>query len=88
MLKVHRHTKIEVSMSTASRVIAQTHRQTDTHTHIDTHTHTHDESITSTANAGGKHKQRSNNTIPQNHTFEACTIFKHNSTSDLFKAKL
>ena len=37
-------------MSTHSKVIAQTDRQTHTHTH----THTHDENITSTAFAGGK----------------------------------
>ena len=34
-------------MSTASKVIARTDRQTDTHTH------THDENITSTAYTGG-----------------------------------
>ena len=36
-------------MSTHSKVIAQTDRQTHTHTH----THRHDENITSTAYAGG-----------------------------------
>ena len=36
-------------MSTASKVIARSDRQTDTHTH----THTHYENITSTAYAGG-----------------------------------
>ena len=45
-------------MSTPSKVVAQTDRQTDTHTHTDTQTHRethrHDENITSTACAGGK----------------------------------
>ena len=38
-------------MSTGSKVIAQTDRQTDIHTQ--THTHRHNENITSTAYAGG-----------------------------------
>ena len=47
----YHHTKNEVSMSTGSKVIAQTDRQTDKQT--DTHTHTHYKNITSTAYAGG-----------------------------------
>ena len=49
IVKMYHHTKNEVSMSTPSKVIAQTDTQTDT----DTHTHRHDENITSTAYAGG-----------------------------------
>ena len=55
MVKMYHHTKNEVSVSTGSKVIAQTDRQThiQTHTHrqtdTHTHTHTHDENITSTA---------------------------------------
>ena len=45
IVKMYHHTKIEVSMSTGSKVIAQT----------DTHTHTHYENITSSAYAGGKY---------------------------------
>ena len=50
IVKTYHHTKIEVSMSTHSKVIAQTQtdRQTDTHTH----THRRDENITSAAYAG------------------------------------
>ena len=44
MVKMQHHTKNEVSMSTHSKVIAQTDRQT----------HRHDENITSTAYVGGK----------------------------------
>ena len=43
MVKMYHHIKNEVSMSTASKVIAQTDRQK----------HRHDENITSTAHAGG-----------------------------------
>ena len=43
-------------MSTGSKVIAQTGRQTDTHTY--THTHRHDENITCTAYAGGKYQEK------------------------------
>ena len=66
---MYHHTKNEVSMSTASKVIAWTDRQTHTHTqtctqthrHTHRHTHTHrgsqtnrhDENITSTAYLGG-----------------------------------
>ena len=49
IVKMYHHMKNEVSMSTGSKVIARTDRQTDTHTH----THTHDKNITSTAYAGG-----------------------------------
>ena len=52
ILKMYHHTKNEVSMSTGSKVIAQTDRQTDTHTHTHTHTHTPDKNITSTAYRG------------------------------------
>ena len=38
IIKMYHHTKNEVSMSTGSKVIAQTDTQTHTHTH--THTHT------------------------------------------------
>ena len=38
MVKMYHHTKNEVSMSTASKVIARTDTQTDRHT--DTHTQT------------------------------------------------
>ena len=38
IVKMYHHTKNEVSMSTGSKVIARTDRQTDRHTH--THTHT------------------------------------------------
>ena len=45
MVKMYHHTKNEVSMSTGSKVIAQTDAQTDTHTdtdrQTDTDTHTH-----------------------------------------------
>ena len=43
MVKMYHHTKNEVSVSTASKVIAWTdrHRHTDTHTDVCTHTHTH-----------------------------------------------
>ena len=44
IVKMYHLTKNEVSMSTASKVIAQTDRQT----------HRHYENITSTAYAGGK----------------------------------
>ena len=39
VVKMYHHTQNEVSMSTASKVIAQTYTQTDrqTHTHIHTH---------------------------------------------------
>ena len=37
MIKMYQHTKNEVSMSSASKVIAQTDKHTDTHTH--THLH-------------------------------------------------
>ena len=47
---MYHHTKNEVSMSTASKVIAQT----DTHTH----THRHDENITSTAYEGGNNTEK------------------------------
>ena len=40
-------------MSTHSKVIARTDRQTDRYTQTHTYTHTHDENITSTAYAGG-----------------------------------
>ena len=46
MVKMYHHTKNEVSMSTGSKVIAQTDTQR--------HTDRHDENITSTAYAGGK----------------------------------
>ena len=45
IVKMYHQTKNEVSMSTASKVVAQTDTQTDTHRH--------DENITSTAYAGG-----------------------------------
>ena len=41
IIKMYHHTKIEVCMSTHSKVIARTDRLT----HTDTHTHTHDENI-------------------------------------------
>ena len=44
MVKMYHHTKTVVSMSTGSKVIAQT----------DTHTHRHNENITSTTYMGGK----------------------------------
>ena len=53
VVKMHHHTKNEVSMPTHSKVIARTDRQTHRQTHTHTHTHTHDENITSTAYAGG-----------------------------------
>ena len=59
IVKMYHHTKNKVSISTGSKVIAQT----DTHTHR--HTHRHDENITSTAYAGGN-----NNTI-----FSAVSLF-------------
>ena len=40
-------------MSTHSKVIARTERQTHRQTDRQTHTHRHDENITSTAYAGG-----------------------------------
>ena len=43
IVKMYQHTKNEVSMSTSSKVIAQTDR----------HTHTHNENITSTVYTGG-----------------------------------
>ena len=46
IVKMYHHTINEVSMSTGSKVIAQTERQT----------HTHDKNINSTANAGGHYK--------------------------------
>ena len=49
MVKMYHHTKNEVSMSTGSKVIAQTDTQTD----IQTDRQTHNENITSTAYAGG-----------------------------------
>ena len=57
IVKIYHHTKNEVSMSTGSKVIAQTDTHTDTHTHTDMHTHTHYENITSTAYAGGNKYQ-------------------------------
>ena len=51
IVKMYHHTKNEVSMSTASKVIAQT--DTHTHTYTDRQTDRHDENITSTAYAGG-----------------------------------
>ena len=50
MVKMYYHTKNEVSVSTASKVIAGA--QTDTHRHA----HRHYEDITSAAYAGGKYK--------------------------------
>ena len=58
IVKMYHHTKNEVSMSTTSKVIARTDRQTDTDTHTLTHTHTHYENITSTAYAGGNNKRK------------------------------
>ena len=49
MVKMYHHTKDEVYMSTHSKDVARTDRQTD----MDTHTHRHDENITATAYAGG-----------------------------------
>ena len=57
MVKMYHHTKNEVSMSTASKLTAQTDRQTDSHIH----THSPDENITSTAYAGGKNDIFENN---------------------------
>ena len=48
ILKMYHHTKNKVSISIASKVIAQTDTQTDSQTH------THDENINSTTYAGGK----------------------------------
>ena len=49
IVKMYRHTKNEVSVSTGSKVRVWTVVQTDRQTHI----HRHDENITSTAYAGG-----------------------------------
>ena len=46
MVTMPHHTKNEVSMSTPSKVVAQTDRDT----------HRHDENITSTTYAGGKNR--------------------------------
>ena len=54
IVKIYYHTKNEVSMSTGSKVIAQTDKHTDRQT--DWHTHTHNENITSTAYAGGNYE--------------------------------
>ena len=55
IIKMYHHTKNEVSMSTPSKVIAQTDTHTDGQTdrQMDRHTHRQYENITSTAYAGG-----------------------------------
>ena len=50
IVKMYHHTKNEVSMSTGSKVIARTDKQTR-------QTDRHDENITSTAYAGANHGQ-------------------------------
>ena len=50
VVKMYQDTKNEVSVSTGSKVVAETDRQT----HTQTDTHTHYENITSTAYTGGK----------------------------------
>ena len=51
MVKMYHHTKNEISMSTGSKVIAQT--DTDRQTDRQTQTDRHNENITSTAYVGG-----------------------------------
>ena len=53
IVKMYHHTKNEDSMSTPSKVIAQT--DTQTYRHTDTHTHRQYENITSTAYVGGNY---------------------------------
>ena len=48
MVKMYHHSKNEVSVSNASKVIAQTDRQTDRPTHTDTDTDTHTDKQTNT----------------------------------------
>ena len=56
MVKMYHHTKNEVSMSTGSKVIAQTDTHTQRQTDRHTHTHTHNKNITSTTYVGGKNQ--------------------------------
>ena len=65
IVKMYHHTKNEVSMSTASKVIAQTD------------THTHNENITYTAYAGGKDTLYSKYYWPNCSTYDDGNKFDH-----------
>ena len=64
IVKMYHHTKNAVSMSIASKVIAQTDTHIHTHTQTNRQTCRHDKNITSTAYAGGNEQKRSQ----RNHT--------------------
>ena len=65
MVKMYHHTKNEVSMSTASKVIAQTATHTHTHTHMLAHARTHNENITSTTCARGNYNNKVNSPVTE-----------------------
>ena len=72
MFKMYHHTKHEISMSTYSKVTAQTDTHRDRHTHIDRQTHRHDKNITSTTHAGGK-------TCIRKEQQKSCRVIKKNT---------
>ena len=72
MVKIYHHTKNEVSMSTYSKVVARTDRQTHTHTdiHTDRQTHTHTDMT---------------KTLPQPHMQEVITYLRNRKQFHLGK---